>query len=82
MAKTQEKEYSMEKGEKTLLENQNNLRSQYEYMASLIHRDMYVFVNGVIRKRLGISEDMEIVYNLDTGKIYASPKVKKEEKAQ
>lgn len=74
------KEYSFSKDEKRLLDSQDNLRAQYSYIASLIHRDMYVFVNGVVGKRLGIGEDMEITYNLEEGKLKVTPKVKVEDK--
>lgn len=74
------KEYSFSKEEKRLLDSQDNLRAQYSYVASLIHRDMYVFVNGVVKKRLGIGDDMEITYNLEDGKLKATPKKVEEAK--
>ncbi len=76
------KEYSLSQQERDLLQNQNNLKSQQEYLASLIERDMFIFVNTVVRKRIGVSNDMQITYNVDQGKVFVFPKPepKKEEK--
>jgi len=72
------KEYSLSTEEKELLQNQANLKSQQEYLATLIERDMYIFVNGTVKRRLAIGPDMQISYDIAAGKVYAVPKLQPE----
>lgn len=69
-----EKLFSLTQEEKALLESQANLRSQYLYLASLIERDTFIYVNTEVRRRNAIGQDMMIDLLLAEGKIVASPK--------
>jgi YesN/AraC family two-component response regulator len=68
------KEYSFSAQERDLLQNQENLKSQYQYMFSLIERDMYIFIHSEVKRRLGIGNDMLITWDLAKGKVYATSK--------
>mgnify|MGYP000870783330 FL=1 len=67
--------FSLNAQEKTLLENQQNLKAQYDYLSSLIERDSYIYVQTAVKKRLGIGDGMEISWDVSQGKVFATPKV-------
>lgn len=71
-----EKEYSLTKDEQQTLNDQNDLRIQYEYLASLVQRDMYIFLHGNVKKRLGLAEDVALTYDPQTQKVTTRPKPK------
>jgi len=74
------KEFSMTTEEHDLVRNQANLRSQHEYIATLIERDTFIFLNTNIRKRLGIDREQQMTYDADAGKVFVflKPEPKKE----
>lgn len=78
MSDKQEKHFQMTHEEQNLLQSQNDLRSHYEYIASLVERDMYFFVHNNIKKRLDLGNDVELEYEIKTGKITARPKPPKD----
>ena len=73
-AQPKPKEFSLSKEERELLQNQANLKSQHNYISSLIERDMFIYVNTTVRKRLGISNDMQMTPSIDQGKVFVMPK--------
>jgi hypothetical protein len=77
--KPEYKEFSVSKEDRELLESQRSVRTHYLYLAELIERDMRLFVEIQLRKKLNISEDMNIAYDSKTGKVYARPKQKTQE---
>lgn len=66
------KVYNLSTEEKDLLVNQNNLRSQYEYLASLIQRDSYIYLNREVRERLGLKQDVMLTPDLVKGTVTAT----------
>ena len=65
----------MTKEEQDLMVNQASVMSQHEYIASLIKRDMFIFVNKDIRQRLSIPKDLEMTYDVNSGKVFVHPKM-------
>lgn len=74
------KEYSLSEMERINLLGRDSLRKAHEYTASLILSDMDNFVDTDIRKRLGVSDDKMLSYNLKEGKVYVidAPQIRKE----
>lgn len=69
-----QKEYSLSKDEKEHLESCRNLRTQYEYLANLIARDMHLYVYTTVRRRLGLGDDVVLSYDIDAGKLITTPR--------
>ena len=71
--KVKSKQYSLTTEERDLLQSQANLKSQHAYIATLIERDMFIYVNTQVRKRLSIAKDMELSHDVQKGIVTATP---------
>lgn len=67
-----QKIFSLTTEEKETLINQNNLRSQYEYIASLIQRDSFIYLNREIKTRLGLKQEIMLTPDLIKGTVTAT----------
>lgn len=82
VAQTEEKRppgktYSLSKVELNNLGNRASLRENYQYIASLIEKDMQNYVDLVIRKRLNIPMDVTPQISFQEGKIFVPDLPKK-----
>jgi hypothetical protein len=76
------KEYALSDSEKELLQNINGMKFQYEYLASLLDRDITIILNTTIKKRLNIDDDHFLNLDTDMKKVYAIEKPKDGQKGE
>lgn len=66
------KTFKLSKQEKTTLEGMQALKAQHDYMAGLIGRDMYLFLQTTVRTRLDIDKELKLSFDVNKGEVYAT----------
>lgn len=78
------KTFKMSREELSNLAGRDAMAGQWRYLTRLVERDMDMYVEDVVKKRLGISKDELVNYDLEqaTVTVISKPVIKTEEKKE
>lgn len=62
------KEYQLSNEEMANMQSRAEIKTTYLYLTRVIERDMAMYVNGVIKKRLGLKVEDELEIDTSSGK--------------
>lgn len=80
MATEETKQYSFSKEEFANLKGRDAVASQHRFIVNLIERDMDLYVEEVVKKRLGLTSEDVVQYDLDKQTLVVLPKAPQEAK--
>lgn len=73
------KQFSLTKEEQNFLQGRRSIRAHHEYLTKLIDHEVQGFIDQVVRKRLGLKIDDNLIINDQDGKITVGSETNQEQ---